>query len=637
MCGIAGIFYFDQKKTVDTNLLNNMTDILVHRGPDDSGIYVAGNVGLGFRRLSIIDLSSTGHQPMCNENESVWLVFNGEIYNYKELRSSLTQKGHVFKSQSDTEVIIHLYEEYGVECLDKLDGMFAFSIWDKKKRQMFLARDRFGIKPLYYYYNSNKFLFGSEIKAILTDNSVEKQLNYLAVSQYLSLMQVPTPNSIYRQIYKLPASHAMTIKDGRVNVWKYWDIVFTENEDRGESYYIDGLRERFSAAIKSHLVSDVPVGTFLSGGIDSSAIVAYASQYQKHLKTFNVSFFQDSKYDESYYATKVAQIFDCEHHQFNADNNILDCIKDLLWFFDEPFAVSSAVPLYHVTKLAREKVKVVLSGDGADEQLAGYEKRYLRENKLAPLDLIPCRTRHILSTLISRLLPGDETLRDSIGARIKHRASLYEQDELDRYAGIFNFFTNQQKSKVLHPDIWEMVRNDNSYTEDWKQNESYKSLKDRTNQKLYFDINTSLVDEMLTKVDRVTMSLGLEARVPFLDRQLAEFIAKIPKKYKLDTQGTGKWILRKMLSDKIPDDILFTSKRGFDVPMHDWMKKDFKKIFYEFYDKSEDNIFSEEYINKMLNTHKTHNKFGHHLWIILVFIIWFKTIFHGDFPMSRSL
>jgi asparagine synthase (glutamine-hydrolysing) len=397
MCGITGIYYFDNKRTVEINQLKKMTDIISHRGPDDEGHYIDGNVGLGHRRLSIIDLSSDGHQPMCNEDGTIWIIFNGEFYNYLNYKNEIISKGHKLKSRSDTEYILHMYEEYGFEMVHKINGMFAFVIWDSKKQILFAARDRMGVKPFHYYIDNEKFLWGSEIKSILEHENTDKSIDFQALSDYFSFMSIPAPKTIYKKIRKLLPGHRLIIENGKVSVEKYWDLYYNNETIKPDDYYIEKFETLFSEAVNLRLISDVPLGAFLSGGVDSSAVVAMmAKNNVKEIKTFSISFKDLDKYDESLYAKQVAEQYNTFHTEFNLSGKHIDILPKLAWHFDEPFAVSSAFAVYFLSKMTREYVTVALSGDGADELFAGYPFRYSHDLRFDKIEKIPIALRKML-------------------------------------------------------------------------------------------------------------------------------------------------------------------------------------------------------------------------------------------------
>jgi len=616
MCGITGIYYFDKDRIVDPALVNAMSKALAHRGPDDEGIFLDKNVGLGFRRLSIIDLSPSGHQPMCNEDGTVWIIFNGEIYNFRELRPMLEKKGHRFKSGTDTETIIHAYEEFGAQCLDYLNGMFAFAIWDGRKQELFLARDRFGIKPLHYYHKNGIFAFGSEIKALLPIPQISHDIDYQALWNYFTLMQIPAPHTIYKDVRKFLPAQAMAVKaDGSKRSWQYWDVNIEEDFSKTEAQWVEELRDLFEKAMRRHLYADVPVGVFLSGGLDSSGVVAYASKVkQEPVKTFSVSFADDPKADEAPYQKIVADKFKTEHYEFRANADILQAAQLLIRECDEPFAISSAIPLYYISKMAGEHVKVVLTGDGGDEVFAGYNGRYHTADRLHGLDYIPGFAWRGASRFSNRYYRrnGDE---NDLGRRLQRVITWGRQTPDERYLSIFTFFTSFQKEQLLHPDIVrEVQKGFGSYYQQVFDNAPKTGL----NRKLYIDLKTSLADEMLTKADRCTSMVSIEGRVPLLDKSFVESAFKIPSAMKLNNEE-GKLILKKVFADLVPPEIYNRPKAGFVVPLKQWMSPAvFQPLIHQ-----GDSILNRQYINKILElNNETGKNWGYHLFGIYQFLIW---------------
>jgi asparagine synthase (glutamine-hydrolysing) len=452
-----------------------MTDSLTHRGPDDRGTYVDGQMGLGFRRLSILDLSPAGHQPMCNEDGTLWIVFNGEIYNFQELRPQLERRGHSFRSQTDTEVIIHAYEEYGTQCLEHLDGMFAFALWDSRKQQLFLARDRLGIKPLHYYYHDGVFLFGSEIKAILQHPSVSRETDYTALWEYFSLMQIPAPMTVYRHIRKaMPGEALLLSASGAMTSWYYWNPCIQEDYHPSEQDWEKEIYRLFEQSVRRHLVADVPVGIFLSGGFDSSSVAAMAAHVSADpVKTFSVSFADDKKLNEAPYQELVARHIHSQHHEFVATPDIFSAANLLVRECDEPFAVASIVPLYYISKLASEHVKVVLSGDGNDEIFAGYERRYKFADELEYLQVIPRTVWRSLKSLGGLIVP--QSLSQKVPYRWALRLTEYGAMNADqRYDSTLSIMTTTQKMRLFHPDLGKQL--DTSMRDKWGEYLSQKTF-----------------------------------------------------------------------------------------------------------------------------------------------------------------
>lgn len=549
MCGIAGIFQFDRNAPADLRLLSRMTELIAHRGPDDSGHWTSGNVALGHRRLSIIDVSPAGHQPMGSDDGSVWITYNGECYNYAELAAGLRARGHTFRSDSDTEVILHLYQERGERFLEAIDGMFALAIWDARKQCLLLARDRVGIKPLYYFADDERFLFASEMKGLLADPRVSSEVDHSALAEYFHLLSIPDARCILKGVHKLPAGHSLNVTARGLERRKYWD--FAVRPDRRMSFE-DACAQfdtRFAAAVESHMVADVPVGAFLSGGVDSSSIVAVGSRVAAMpMDTFSVTFPGLAEFDESPFAAAVATHCGAQHHEFNLTPNLVDGISRVVWHADEPFAISSAFALYFLAQVARERVKVVLSGDGGDELFAGYLWRHV------DFPILPGAQK--LPPAIAKLLPS------WIGRRRR------ERDE--RYLRSFSCFQSNELTELLEPELVPSVV---GALRDSVVQRCFDEApgEDQLDRKLYTDMKTTLVSEMLTKVDRMTMAHGLEARVPFLDHHLVEWAFTVPSGHKLH-DGQGKYLVKKAMEPYLPHDILYRPKQGFNVPMKLWMR-----------------------------------------------------------------
>lgn len=548
-------------------LLDRMCRVITHRGPDDQGVLLKEGVALGMRRLSIIDLAG-GHQPISGEDESVTIVFNGEIYNFLELEASLETRGHRFKTRSDTEAIVHAYEEFGAGCLELLRGMFAFAIWDERKRQLFLARDRAGKKPLYYSVTrKGTLVFGSELKSLLEHPDIERELNPEALDAYFTLGYVPDPLAIFRNIHKLPPGHYLTFSAGRVAIEQYWDFSFEPAESRREEDYLEELRFLLDESVRLRLISDVPLGAFLSGGIDSSTIVALMARHMgMPVKTFSIGFHEDS-YSELKYARIAAKKFGTDHHEFLVTPDICSIVDELVWHFDEPFADSSAIPTYMVSKLAREHVTVILSGDGGDELFAGYT-RYVVERKRGAFAHLPGFLRKGLLQPLSRLLP-----HGMLGRNFIHNVSL---DKIERYLDSLSIFTGLNK-EALYTNAFRASLNGSSgviasvrdYAAKIKTGEDIDKL-------LYIDSKTYLPGDILTKVDRMSMAVSLEARAPLLDHKLIEFVARTPAALKLAGYET-KYLLKRAIKGLVPDEILNRPKQGFGVPMQDWINKQLRE------------------------------------------------------------
>jgi asparagine synthase (glutamine-hydrolysing) len=569
MCGIAGIFEFDRAARADRHLLERMTELIAHRGPDDSHHVLRGNIGLGHRRLSIIDLSSAGRQPMSNEDGTVWITYNGECYNYRELAARLRSRGHAFRSSSDTEVILHLYLEQGERFLEEIDGMFALAIWDERKQSLLVARDRIGIKPLYYFADRHRFLFASEMKALLADDRIPVDLDPVALADYFHLLSIPDPRSILKGIRKLSPGHYLVVNQRGIEQHRYWDLDIRPDRNASFEAVCGEFRERFATSVTSHMIADVPVGAFLSGGVDSSAIVAAASPVSElPIETFSITFPGLAEFDESAYAAAAAAHCGAQHHEFNLTPNLIDGLSQVAWYADEPFAISSAFALFFLAKLAREHVKVVLSGDGGDEVFAGYVWRHVDFPEI-PKAAVATASR--AAAVIAALGPFAALLPERLRRRLGHVSG---SDE--RYLRSFTCFQKEDLAELLQPDAAGVI------VEALRENIVQQYLdqapgEEQLARKLYTDVKTTLVSEMLTKVDRMTMAHGLEARVPFLDHHLVEWAFTIPGRYKL-ANNEGKLLVKKAMEGRLPRDLLYRRKQGFNVPLKLWMRTELREF-----------------------------------------------------------
>jgi len=618
MCGITGKLYFDQHHHVNYDELKKMTDSIIHRGPDDEGYYIKNNVGLGFRRLSIIDLKS-GHQPLSNFDKSIWITFNGEIYNFKELKSDLLKKGYKFRTNSDTEVIVNLYEEYGENCVHYLRGMFAFVIWDERQKQLFGARDRFGIKPFYYYIDKEKFVWGSEIKAINKAKGINKEIDLSALDLYLTYGYITHGKSIFTEIKKLPQAHYFTIdlnKNNRFNSVQYWDIYFQPDVYKTEEEWLEVIDCTLSESVKLRLMSDVPLGAFLSGGIDSSSIVALMSKYSsKPVKTFSIGF-KESKYNELHYARQIAERYKTDHHEMIVEPESIELLPKLVKAYDEPFADSSAIPTYYVSKFAREYVTVVLSGDGGDELFAGYNS-YLKLKNIYRYNIMPHYFNKYFWGGINNIIPH----------RIKGKGITYFLSKNKNNVGAyFSLWTEKERSKLYKPDILQILKN--------SKGESYKksiiensSSNDFITKMQELDMRTYLVDDILTKVDRVSMQNSLEVRVPILDHKFAELSFQIPSNLKLKG-NQNKYILTKAMSKYLPQKILTHKKHGFSIPLRLWFKDDLKDYINNRLNSGNNFVcdyLNNKYISKITYDHNIGQRdFSQKIWSLLFLDLWLE-------------
>lgn len=621
MCGICGIVNFDSEMTIGQDEIGRMVDQLLHRGPDSRGVRLDGKVGLGHTRLSIIDLSEAACQPMSNEDDTIWITYNGEVYNFFDLRHKLESKGHRFKSKSDTEVIVHLYEEEGIQCLSRLRGMFAFAIWDKNERQLFLARDRFGQKPLYYYIDDEKLLFASEVKSILASRLVEISPDYQALYQYLCLGYVPHPNTGFRGIKKLPPGHYLVTDGAKVVLKPYWSLQVetSDNETINETEVSQKLLDLLTEATQMRLVSDVPVGVLLSGGVDSNAVAAMMSRYSDQIKTFTVGF-EDELYDERKEARLLAEKLGTDHHEMVVKPDIIEVLPNLVRAYDEPFADPSTIPSYYVAQMASQHVKVVLNGDGGDESFAGYGK-YVQGMVGTRLQGIPASIGGFFTRILDQKRAGKaKSLSEVLALSGRSPASAFTQLGLVTPAPYVD--------SLINSNFKNLIGTGNPLTHLLRCYEKHYSG-DTVNTMLAVDRETYLPDDLLFKIDIATMSHGLEARSPFLDHHLVKYVAGLPGNLKL-RGWKKKYILKQALRDVLPPQVLTRRKRGFDVPIGRWLKNELKEVCQ---DALSDNglivdIFEKNKLEKMFEDHlHNHREWGRFFWMILMLHLWFELFF----------
>ena len=618
MCGICGVWQYSTREPVDRDRLRRMTEAMLHRGPDDGGAFFddAAGVALGFRRLSIIDPSPAGHQPMGNEDGTVWGMCNGEIYNFIDLRAGLAARGHVLRSRSDTEVIVHGYEERGTECVRELDGMFALAIWDARRRRLLLARDRLGKKPLYYYDDGRRLLFASELKALITDATVPRTLNWDAVGQFLALGNVAGSRSIFAGIRKLPPGHWLVCDGADIVTQPYWDwlpALHRVDHRRSEADWVADLLVALRAAVQRRMISDVPLGAFLSGGIDSSAVVAaMAAVSTQPVKTFSVGF-AERRYNELEYARAVAQHFGTDHHELIVQPEaVADILPRLVHQYDEPFADASALPTYYLAKLAREHVTVALSGDGADEACAGYD-RYAQALQERAVDAVPPAVRRVLLSPLDWLPIGVP------GRRLGRRLML---DPMQRYASAMRHMPAEQVAALLTPETAQRITSDGAAP-------VLEALRraadlDPLSRMQYADAKVYLPDDILVKIDRASMLNSLEVRCPFLDHHFLELMATVPPQMRL-CRGQGKSLLKRALRGVLPEHVLHRPKMGFAVPMASWFRDDLASFVSEVVlDRrtAQRGIFAPRALEKLVRTQANLTRVTPHLWEILVFEFW---------------
>jgi asparagine synthase (glutamine-hydrolysing) len=626
MCGFCGILNFEGEPPVSREVLAAMTATLQHRGPDDRGFFLSDTVGLGHQRLSIIDLE-TGHQPLSNEDGSVWIVYNGELYNYQDLRADLEKAGHRFATRSDTEVIVHAYEEYGTDCLQAMNGMFGFALWDSRRQRLFLARDRVGIKPLYYARLPRGWVFGSEVKALLAHPHLERRLDITALNLYLSLEYVPSPYSIFAGVSKLPPGHFLLVAGSDSHLERYWDLRLEKSEPRSPRSLTEctaEVRRLLHDVVKMELVADVPVGVLLSGGIDSSAVAAMMVRASNRpVPSFSVAF-DDPSFDESAHARLVAQHLGTEHHEFplSADT-ALKTLPEITAGLDEPLGDSSIIPTYCLSRFTKEHVKVALGGDGGDELFGGYST--LQAHRLADyyLRLAPGWLRGLVEPWVLEKLPVSF---DNLSFDFKLRRFLrdYARPPVVRHHRWLGSFTAEEKAWLLGP----MLSKCREKVVDLVEHHAYQArTQDPLNQVLYCDLKLYLEGDILVKVDRASMANSLEVRVPLLNRLLVEYAAHLPHSFKL--RGlTTKFLLRQALKGLLPESILRRGKKGFNVPVAKWFAGPLKPLLEDVLSPrrlKQQGLFQPDYVAALVREHQArrrdHRKL---LWTLLAFQLWYE-------------
>lgn len=623
MCGICGYVHLDSAGRASADILAGMMATLAPRGPDDAGTYVTGPAALGHRRLSIIDLA-TGHQPMANEDGSLVIVYNGEIYNFPELRETLEKQGHRFRTHADTEVVLHAYEQYGAACLERFNGMFAFAVWDARKRSLFMARDRFGKKPLYYGVFGGQFIFGSELKAVLRHPAVTRRIDRSAVSRYLAYEYIPAPQTIFDGISKLEAGTSLCLERGAVQTARYWDIGF----DHAPSFDLEEAKRRIPdllrESVRKRLISDVPLGVFLSGGIDSSSIVAMMAELRDPgtIKTFSVGF-REKGYDESSDARLVARHFGTDHHEEILDpRTMLEVLPRIVAVLDEPFADSSIIPTYLVSRFTRRTVTVALGGDGGDELFCGYPS--FRAHALArALAFLPDRLKEAPLGLLAGMAPPAGKYASVRSKMTRFMRGFGYPDAVRHQVWTGSFAPREQERLFLpapgfDPDPLAVYAPTRRYAED-------ACRLDPLDRAAYLCLKTYLPDDILTKVDRASMANSLEVRAPFLDSAFAAYAASIPPAYKL-RGATAKWILKESMRSRLPAPILDKKKQGFAVPVGAWLRSDLRELLAAAFDKKKidsEGIFSYDYIRSMLRDYlEGRRDLRKEIWALFMFEMW---------------
>jgi asparagine synthase (glutamine-hydrolysing) len=611
MCGINGLFHFDPTHNVAPSVIHAMRESITHRGPDDHGILVSGNVGLGFNRLSIIDLAG-GHQPLPNEDETVWIVFNGEIYNFASLRDDLLQRGHRFRTRSDTETIVHAWEEFGEDCVTRLRGMFAFAIWDSRKRVLFIARDRLGIKPLYYYQDQERFAFASELKALLELPEIPRTVDPAAVQEFLWQRYVIAPHTMLEGIKKLEPGHTITVSQNGTRIRQYWDVPLGEPLEISEGQALEQAGDLFEECVRMHLVSDVPLGAFLSGGIDSSLVVGLMHKLgAADIKTFSIGY--DSPESELKYARIVADHFHTDHHELRLTPVAFqEVLPKIVWHMDEPVGDTAAIPLYYLSEFARRKVTVALSGEGSDELFAGYPI-YDRMLRFEGWNRMP--GAGLAGRLLSAMA-GD--------TKIRKYAEMLGQPLEERYSGVGRLFSPLQAERML---IQSPAATLGGVRKAYQRCQGQSVLA----RMMYIDLHTWLPDDLLTKADRMSMAHSLELRVPFLDHVLVEFACRLPDSLKL-RNGVSKYLLKKWAEPILPREIVYRSKKGFPVPLKSWFRGDLAGFAQETLLASGSacrSFFAPRELENLLAMHTREDR-SEQIYSLLVFDQWYKDTVVGS-------
>ena len=629
MCGIAGMFEYQKRRMISPELIRCMTDVVWHRGPDDYGEFIDGSVGLGMRRLSIIDLEG-GKQPITNETADTTIVFNGEIYNYRELRDRLLSNGHVLASESDTEVIVHLYEESGEECLQALRGMFGFALWDAKQRRLLLARDRLGIKPLYYADVNGTLIFGSEIKSILQHPDISAELNHAALSDFLSLKYVPSPETMFDEIHVLPPGYLLSCDQNGVRRRRYWDLSFCTQTSAAEEECVEQLDELLRESVLLHLQSDVPFGAFLSGGLDSSTIVALMADYLGHpVDTFSIGFDgEGAEVSETRYARMVADRFGTRHHEviINA-KNFIEGAKSVIWHLDQPVADLACFANMILAESAARHVKMVLTGEGGDELFAGYA-RYSGERLSPAFKLLPSAAKRALLFGATHI-PGLRREKLALNA-------LVESDDVARLLNWFPLFNSREKSLLLSPEMKMQVagaQTERVFAEQLKSVDSDIPL----NRMLYVDTKLWLADDLLARGDKMTMAASIEGRVPLLDHKVVEFAASLPTHLKI-RKLTRKYLLRKVAEKLLPAEIIHRKKQGFPIPISFWFRNEAKEFVMDLLSAEcirRRGLFEEKYVQQLLREHISGRADrGAQLWALVLIELWQRQ-FTDSHPTTR--
>jgi asparagine synthase (glutamine-hydrolysing) len=630
MCGIAGIV---STGSPDAGLVRQMCEVMVHRGPDGDGFHDDEHAALGMRRLAIIDVAG-GHQPVYNEDRTVAAVFNGELYNFAALRDMLRRRGHRLSTEGDTECLVHLYEEFGDDLVHRLRGMFAFAIWDVKRRRLLLGRDRVGKKPLYWRADGTSLSFGSELKSLVQDPGMKREVDPVALHHYLTYQYVPAPWSIYQDVQKLPPGHVLVWQGGAHEVRPYWRLDFTPHPVTDEEDAAERLREILLEATRIRMVSERPLGAFLSGGIDSSVVVAaMARQSSARVKTFSIGF-EEQEFDERRYARALAERYDTDHHEMVVSASALDVLPTLAWHFDEPFADSSAIPSFYVARMSRERVTVVLNGDGGDECFGGY-RRYLAMARTQRI-IVPASVRPFLASagalLVTRTKAGSPFRKAGrVMELLGHPASR-------RYARLMSYFSPRQKFDLYSDEMRERLAGVDSYT---LMDEAFAASRADSDVGRFIDVdvNTYLPGDLLVKVDIATMANSLEARSPFLDHHLMEWAAGLPTDLKIRA-GVTKYILKRAVAEWLPPELVHRPKMGFGVPLAAWLRSELRDLSWDVLTDltaRSRGLFRPEEVVRLLKEHAGGHDHSSRIWALVQFELWHRRFVDDPVPSRASL
>lgn len=621
MCGIVGIFDIEGKRDISRELLSQMNETQYHRGPDEGGLHVESGLGFGHRRLSIIDLSS-GHQPLFNEDGTVVVTYNGEIYNFEELSEELKTRGHLFRTHCDTEVIVHAWEEWGERCVERFHGMFAFAVWDRNCRTLYLARDRLGKKPLHYArLSTGEFVFASELKALYAHPSLKKEIDHTAIEEYFAFGYVPEPKTIFKDVYKLPAAHTLTINQDEPDYAPrcYWDLPFPENNPITEYEANSQLVERLTDAVKARMVAEVPLGAFLSGGVDSSAVVAsMCSISDKPINTCSISF-MSRKFDESEFAKMVADKYQTNHYAESVDPDDFDLVDQLAHIYDEPYADSSAIPTYRVCALAKKRVTVALSGDGADEYFSGYRRHRWHMNEEKIRGIFPYSLRKPVFGFLGKVYPKLDWAPRYLRAKTTFQA--LGRDSVAAYFHTVSLMSDDIRNNLFSPEFKRSLDGYNA-VEVFRRHARKAPSQNPLSLIQYLDIKTYLVGDIHTKVDRASMANSLEVRAPFMDHRLMEWVSGLPPELKLNGQE-GKYILKKAMEPFLPHDVLYRNKMGFAVPLAEWFRGPLRQRVKDALlgpMMRECGIFNMDFIERLVRQHQSGLRdYSAPIWSLLMF------------------